>query len=364
MHCVLNAATVLHLAVRFRTVIAEYATYNVAMPRTSDTMLRHLAMLGCIPVYPRDKSTRRMLEELREMDSDYEVSVRSIQRNLERLSRLFPITCEMRGRTNYWYWTDQHALIQLPSMSEPTAFALRLAADHLRAIMPPSALRPLEPYFRQADRVLEHTALGRWRDKAAIIERGPVLKPPAVASDVQDAVYTALMENRKVEVYYRARYRARGQRIVLNPLGVVVRTGIIYLVATSWDYEDIRHYVLQRMSKPVLLDESARRMPGFRLSEYIRDQKQFSYPLSDQRLHLQALFDSDVGLHLMESRLGSGHRTSVQEDGRVLVEATVSDTADLRWWLLGFGSGVEVLEPESLRTEMRDQARRMWELYG
>ena len=364
MHCVLDAATVLYLVVRFRTAITLYATYNDAMPRASDTMLRHLAMLGCIPVYPRDKSTRRMLEELREMDSDYEVSVRSIQRNLERLSRLFPITCEMRGRTNYWYWTDRHALIQLPSMSEPTAFALRLAADHLRAIMPPSALRPLEPYFRQADRVLEHTALGRWRDKAAIIERGPVLKPPAVASDVQDAVYTALMENRKVEVYYRARYRARGQRIVLNPLGVVVRTGIIYLVATSWDYEDIRHYVLQRMSKPVLLDESARRMPGFRLSEYIRDQKQFSYPLSDQRLHMQALFDSDVGLHLMESRLGSGHRTSVQEDGRILVEATVSDTADLRWWLLGFGSGVEVLEPESLRTEMREQAGRMWELYS
>ena len=39
----------------------------------------------------------------------------------------------------------------------------------------------------------------------------------------------------------------------------------------------------------------------------------------------------------------------MQKDGRLLVEATVSNNADLRWWLLGFGPGVEVLGPPSLR---------------
>ena len=28
------------------------------------------------------------------------------------------------------------------------------------------------------------------------------------------------------------------------------------------------------------------------------------------------------------------------------------DSSDLRWWLLGFGSGVEVLEPLALREEL------------
>ena len=333
------------------------------MRKTTDTLLRNLAMLGRIPVYPREKSTPCIHDELREMDSDYDVTPRSIQRSLERLSRLFPISCETRSRTNYWCWSDPHALTQLPSMSPPTAFALRLAADHLKPIMPPSALNLLEPYFGHANRVLKGTALGGWTGKAAIIGRGPRLEPPAVPATVQDAVYTALVENRKVEVVYRAKGSRGAKLTVLNPLGVVVREGVFYLVATSWEYDDVRQYVLHRMSEPRVLVEPARATPGFSLAAYIEDQSGFSYPQSDATLQLRALFDAGAGMHLTESRLGAGHRTAEQADGRLLVEAAVPDTADLRWWLLGFGSGVEVLEPEALRREMRDEAGRMRSIY-
>ena len=107
------------------------------------------------------------------MDPDFDVTVRSIQRSLERLSATFPIASETKGRANHWYWIDSHALTQIPSMNGPTAFVLRLAAEHLRPIMPPTVLRNLDPYFRHAEKVLGETALGRWADKAAIIQRGP-----------------------------------------------------------------------------------------------------------------------------------------------------------------------------------------------
>ena len=325
--------------------------------------MRNLAMLGCIPVYPREKSTRRILEELLEMDPDYDVSIRSVQRNLEELSRAFPISCQARGRANHWFWTDQHALTQLPSMSGPTALALRLAADYLKRIMPPSALRLLEPYFNRADSVIGGTALGRWTDRTAIIGPGPMLTPPSVSDDTQEAVYTALLENRKIEVGYRAKGETRAKRIVLNPLGIVVRAGVVYLVATSWDYGDVRHYVLHRMSEPELLDEPASQTSDFGLAAYIQEESQFSYPVSEGNLLLRALFEPDAGMHLTECRLGSDHRVLEQEDGRLLVEATVADTADLRWWLLGFGSAVEVLEPEALRSEFQEQVRRLRMIY-
>ena len=334
------------------------------MRKATETTLRNLAMLGCIPAYPSAKSTRRILEELRGIDPDYGVSKRTVQRGLEQLSGRFPISCETRGRTNHWFWTDPHALTQIPSMSPPTAFALRLAADYLRSIMPPSALGLLEAYFNHADSVLEGTALGRWADKAAIIARGPVLTPPAVPAGVQDAVYAGLMENRKVEVAYRAKAQRKAKRIVLNPLGIVVRAGIVYLVATSWDYPDLRHYVLHRMSKPELLDQPARATPGFRLADYIREEHRFSYPVSGGSLALRAVFEKDAAVHLMESRLADDHRTTERDDGRVVVEATVPDTAEIRWWLLGFGSAVEVLEPASLREEFRDEAGRLRQIYG
>jgi len=143
----------------------------------------------------------------------------------------------------------------------------------------------------------------------------------------------------------------------------VVRAGIVYLVATSWDYEDIRHFVLHRMSTAKLLDEPAKRPAGFRLAGHVREDRRFSYPLSAGKLELKALFDAHAAVHLTESRLSANHRATAQPDGRTLVEATVPDTADLRWWLLGFGAGVEVLGPPGLRAEFSDQARRLVNIY-
>ena len=125
-----------------------------------------------------------------------------------------------------------------------------------------------------------------------------------------------------MEVAYRAKARTRARRMVLNPLGIVVRVGIVYLVATSWDYEDVRHYVLHRMSKPQLLDEPARAVPGFRLLRYIGEENRFSYPVGSGRISLRVLFEKEAAMHLMESQLAEDHRTTEQEDGRVLVEPT------------------------------------------
>ena len=334
------------------------------MRTATDTTLRHLAMLTAIPVGLPGKSTPQILMELLDKSPDFNVDRRTIQRSLVQLSRRFPITAETRGRTNYWYWIEPHALTQIPAMTATTAFVLSLAAEHLRPIMPPSTLPKLDPYFRHAQSILNGTDLGRWADRAAIIAQGPTLTAPDISGDVQEAVYEALMTNRRFEVQYRSKHEKESKGIVLNPLGIVVRTGIVYLVATSWKYDDIRHYVLHRMSQPRLMDEPARMPADFCLADHLGDDGAFAYPASDGKLALRALFDASAGAHLTESRLAPDHRATEQENGRVLVEATVPDTAQLRWWLAGFGSLVEVLEPESLRKEFAEKALRLARIYN
>ena len=339
------------------------ATYNDPMRKATDTTLRNLAMLATIPAHPNSKSTAQIQRELQDKDPDYDVTTRSIQRSLERLSSVFPIVAETRGRANHWYWIDKHALMQIPGMSASTAFALRLAAEYLRPIMPGSALRQLDAYFKHAAEILDGTALGRWIDKVAIIGHGPVLQPPEIRDDVREAVYAALMENRQLEVDYRSRSQPKFRRMVVNPLGLVVREGLAYLTATTWGYEDVRHYVLHRMRRVELLDAPAKSPSGFRLSRHIRDDFRFSYPVSTGKLRLRLLFDAGAALHLTESRLAADQRVTATDDGHTMIEATVPDTADLRWWLLSFGSAVEVLEPGTLREEFRHQARAMGQIY-
>jgi predicted DNA-binding transcriptional regulator YafY len=48
---------------------------------------------------------------------------------------------------------------------------------------------------------------------------------------------------------------------------------------------------------------------------------------------------------------------------RMLLRATVENTAELRWWILGFGELVEVLAPADLRGEFRERASALAATY-
>ena len=112
------------------------------------------------------------------------------------------------------------------------------------------------------------------------------------------------------------------------------------------------------MKEAVLLNERAVTPDGFSLDGYISGGA-FSYRTGEGETRLKALFDQDAAIHLEETPLSADQTLSAQEDGSVLVEATVADTRQLRWWLLGFSGRIEVLEPSALREEMMGHAERM-----
>ena len=333
------------------------------MRRAKDTTLRYLKLLACLPRHPDRIGTKALQDKLERDNPEYSVSLRTMQRDLDRLSSIFPISCIERGRAKFWFWTEKDALTQIPDMGEPAALALRMAEEYLQAVLPPPTLELLRPYFRHARAVLADTELGAWASKVRIIHRGPGLIPPAVRTDVHDAVYEALLGGRQLTVMYRRRGSARPSERLLHPAGLVTRTGIIYLVASVEGYSDLRHFALHRMTAAQVLTEKARPASGFNLDRHIRADDAFAYPLSERPLPLKLLANDAVVEHLSESRLSDDQRITPGPDGRSLIEATVADTRELRWWLRGFGNHVEVRSPAGLRLEFKEHSRSMYELY-
>ena len=338
------------------------------MRKAGDTIMRSLTMLQVIPVQPHSKTTREIGEELLAVDPDYEVDIRSIQRSLEKLSTIFPIGSERDGRANRWFWTEKDAITQIPAMSRETAFALKLAGEYLKPIMPPATLRLMAGHLRAADEMLKgESKLGAWARKARIVERGLAMTPPSVRQDVIEEVYRALMDDQRIEVTYSAP-GGRPRRRALNPLGVVFRGGIVHLVATDADEEEgeaeVQHFVLHRMTSPTLLAESAERPRGFSLSRHLEQTDEFSSESGTVKLKLRALFQPEAFGQLGDAKLASDHRATTRRDGRTLVQATVADSAELRTWLMGFGAMVEVLSPKRLRDEFAQQAKALHAAYS
>jgi predicted DNA-binding transcriptional regulator YafY len=312
----------------------------------ADTLLRQWAMLRLIPRAPRKIDAARLERLL--FEEGFEVNLRSIQRDLNTLSTKFPLLCDMREKPYGWYW-DANAVLDVPGMDPPTALTFSVAERFLNHVLPPSTLRLMEPHFRQARRVLDHMdqpGMAHWPEKVRILPRGLKLLAPEIDQEVMGVVYEALLRDRRFKARYQPRETAETTYEV-NPLGLVLRDAVTYLVCTLWNYQDVLQLALHRMTEAEILETPASRPDGFDLDAYIAA-GHFACPYSGEMVRLGVLFEADAAYHLRETRLSEDQELTDQPDGRVLVKATVRDTGELRWWLLGFGEAVEVLSPEGL----------------
>ena len=69
------------------------------------------------------------------------------------------------------------------------------------------------------------------------------------------------------------------------------------------------------------------------------------------------------GFHLSETPISEDQEMVKETDGSYRLKATLADTSQLRWWLLGFGAHVEILKPKSLREEFKDQSNQLFNIY-
>jgi predicted DNA-binding transcriptional regulator YafY len=334
------------------------------MKTTTETLLRQWAMLRHIPRHPGTITAQTLKNRL--ADEGHAVTKRTVERDLVKLSQAFGLGSDTRDRVQHWFWPENLGVFDIPGMDPAAALGFRIAEAYLRPLLPPVTLDVLGPYFEQAGRVLDvgSSTLKGWQDKVRVIPRGPERRVPWVKPEVQKGVYQALLEERRLRVDYHPKGAEHYQTYEVSPLGLVVREGLLYLVSTLWDYEDIKQLVCHRMTTATVLEKPVERPKGFDLDRYLREQGEFAYPTGKGKIRLRVLFDEAAAQHLSERPLADDQDLKKRRDGRVLLTATVLDTYELRWWLLGFGEQVEVVGPKGLREEFREVVQRMADRYS
>ena len=128
------------------------------------------------------------------------------------------------------------------------------------------------------------------------------------------------------------------------------------------DKANPRFLPLHRFSKAEWSGREAYEPEGFSVDKYIKENN-LGYLYSSKSLLLEAVFERPAGFHLTESSLSKDQEIKTLDNEKIYIKATVSDTAQLRWWLLGFGGQVEVLSPKKLREEIIQNAKDMIKVY-
>lgn len=329
-----------------------------------DPLLRQWKILQLIPRAPNRIGTAKLKAQLEDLAPDYAADLRTLQRDLVRLSETFPITSDGK-RPASWYWPKESAAFDLPGMDLAAALTFRLVERFLTPLLPRPCLTALDPHLRRAQQLIEKAdgaTMGRWPGKIAVVPRTQPLLPPAVAMQVVEVIYEALLREKRLLASYRKRGEEECRSYEISPLGLVVNEPIVYLVGTLWNYQEVVLLALHRFQSAELLDSPVRKPNDFDLHTFIAEGSLGFSGQPGKRFSLKVRFTEAAAEHLRETPLHAAQRLT-DEDGWVTVEADVCDTLQLRWWLLGFGDQVEVLAPPELREGFAQVATNLNTIY-
>lgn len=328
-----------------------------------DTLLRQWQMLRMIPRFPLKITAGDLHQKLRA--EQFDVTKRTVERDLLSLSEMFPLASDDRDRPFGWSWSKDAHIFSLPGLSHTEALTLAMVEQHLNTLLPSSTLQQLQPYFDAAKHHLKSIPQSErtrsWLNKVRTVPPSQPLLPPNIKPVVQQTVYEALLADHQLDI----KYLKRGQKIAVeyrtHPIAVVQRGHITYLYCRISGHEDLRTLAVHRIQSATMLDEKTDVPSGFSIDEAINSGK-FGF-FTSGLITLEAIFYNGVGDHLFETPLSREQTLTELENGAIKLVATVPNTLQLGWWILGLGAGVEVIQPATLRDQIASTIDKMQARY-
>lgn len=323
---------------------------------TSNSLYRQWQILSRLST-GKWMGTRELQEIL--VREGIDISLRTIQRDLNQISQRFPIESSKTSPQG-WRWRSDAPIQSLPHMTSSQAVTFMMVEEHLKHLLPPSLIEEMNPWFDLARYSLStQNNVRQWINRVRIVPATQPLIPPLVEKTAQQAIYEGLLQDKQLECIYQGRGpNSEEKTYTLNPLALVQKGAIIYLVCTRYDKTDIQTFALHRFKSANVLNSRAMHPVNFDIDAYIESgalgfRVDFNKPT--ENIHLKLLMKDQEASYFEETQLSKDQVIEKQDDGLSLVSATVPYTSQLVWWLRSFGKRIQLIEP----TEVSDAVKQI-----
>jgi predicted DNA-binding transcriptional regulator YafY len=308
------------------------------MAKRSDTLETVLLAVELLRRIPRGRKVTAGELHRQLNDAGIDRDLRTIQRQLEMLSRHFEIERDDRSKPYGYRWLEQSSALVVPNLTPQESLLLRLAEEHLRHLLPARLMKSMEGFFSQARRNLGAGSGARlareWPEKIRVVATSQPLLPPTIAPGVFEAVSEALYTNRWLHLDY-CNLAGKTSRVDVMPLGLVQQGSNLYLVCRYRGFDNERNLALHRIRSAELSTLAFERPEAFDLRKYDEDGR-FGFGAGES-VRLTFRIEREAGLHLLDTPLSRDQKVVECDDGTLEVTATVVDSEMLDWWLRGFG---------------------------
>jgi len=293
-----------------------------------------------------------------ELAEGLDCNPRTVYRDLEALQVAgFPIYTERVDGKNLWSLLDtvKHQMPVPFSLTElmalyfgrdllkvfkDTAFyeSLESLLQKVKTTLPPESIK----YLENVEQTL-HLAIKPYKDYGRFKE-------------ILNRVTDAALNHKTIEIVYFTMSRKKETRRRVDPYRVWFFNGAFYLIGLCHMRNEVRIFALDRIKMLHQTKETFKVPEDFNLDDFMGS----SFGVyQGPPISIKVWFHPDVAGYIKEKIWHESQKIHQQDDGSIVFEAQVAGTDEIRFWIMTWGSKAMVLEPESLREEIRAEAEKM-----
>jgi len=292
---------------------------------------------------------------------EHRVSIKTIRRDLDTLSRIFPVVDFREGKRKYWSLISGFKNIPPLICTPLELYVLREGTRFFKELGDPFLRPALESIVRKIRAGFDPGRREAFENLRRILAVGVgFAKDYSDKGDFLRQLFSAAAAQRRVEIAYQGLKDTKPRIRKVDPYKLWYQEGTVYLIGLCHLRGEIRMFAVDRISLLNLTDEGFLIPGDFKFGEYIRHA--FSVMIEDP-VHVKVRFDPEIARYITEREWHPSQKIRKNRDKSVVLELTVGGTLEIKRWILSFGPQAEVLEPDTLVEEIRNDLDKMRERY-
>jgi len=172
-------------------------------------------------------------------------------------------------------------------------------------------------------------------------------------------IHSAVLTKNKIKINYTSLSSGKGVRIV-RPYATLQYKGDMYLMGFCENRERVLDFKLCRIDEYTILDAKFEADEEFNLEQCM---KNCFGIYKGKEFNITLRISHPMSQIIKEKIWVENQRITEKEDGSIIYEARMRGLTEIKGWILSMGCSVEVIGPEELREEIREEVEKVREFY-
>ena len=197
--------------------------------------------------------------------------------------------------------------------------------------------------------------------KALFVSASKFVKDYSGKEEIIGQLMDAMLKNETCYLTYHSFYDDKIKNFKVDPLHFFENDSGLYLLVNTTTFGDIRTLAVERIQEITKTGSSFEYPEDFDPEELLESAFDIVY---EDPVKVKIWFSAEQARYIKERKWSKTQEIIDQEDGSIILSMETSGWWDVKRWVLSYGKGAKVLEPEAFRMEIAEELKAAGSVYG